>query len=248
MKVTYNWLLVVLLFLYSHLTVEAKGLPFQDREKLEFSLRWFGFIGGKSVIEASPVRNMLQGNSEDNSAKSYLLKATLRTVAVADIPFRVRDEFSSLITVESGELIPQWYEVSQKEKNYQYQKKIDYSEMEQRQKGLQNPLSALYFLRMRDLKCRQIVEVPVHTHGKTYPVKIEVLSYEKLKIYGDTFDTIVVGISLGNKKVKVSSVDITDLKIWLSNDKMKLPLLMKADTSIGPITVLLDNRKEFFRE
>ena len=229
-----------LLLIFGHTTTTAGELPFKDKERLEFSLKWIGLVGGRAVIE------LKRQPSEDTKERRYLIKAVLRTVAFADVLFKVRDEFSSIVTVNSQNFNPEWYEVSQKEKDYRYQKKIDYTRIEEKEPDLQNPLSALFFLRLKELKVGEVMTVPVHTHGKIYHVKVSTISREPLKIYGKTFQTILVDVSLEGEKLKMSSIQIPGLKIWFSDDKNRIPLFMKANTSIGPITVLLTNRGEFF--
>jgi hypothetical protein len=76
---------------------------------------------------------------------------------------------------------------------------------------------------------------------------VEAISKEPLNIYGKIFNTILIDVAVEDVKMDISSAKIKDFKIWLSDDDKKLPILMKANTSVGVVTVLLDNRKEFFK-
>ena len=251
MKYRLSRLFVALLFLCINTILLADNLPrlaedgdsrraFQDGEKLEFSLRWMGMIGGKSTIE---IKEESLPNSEKNS---YALNATLRTVGLADIPFRIRDEFSSLVILNSKEVLPVWWEVTLKEKNYQYEEKTDFKELLNKEPNLQNPLSSLCLLRLKDWKVGDNITVPVLVRKKIYPIKVKAVSKEPLKIYDKSFNTVLLDIAVENVKVDISSAKLKDFKIWLTDDERKLPIFMKANTSAGVVTVLLDNREEFF--
>ncbi len=237
-----NWVFAILFVLCINTILFADNLPFRDGEKLEFSLRWMGMIGGKSTIE---VKEELLPDSKKNS---YLLNASLRTVGLADIFFRIRDEFSSLMILNSKRVLPVWWEVVQKEKNYKYQGKTDFNEMLKKDPQIQNPLSSLCLLRSKDWQMEESITVPVFVHGKIYPIKVQVVSKEPCKIYCKTFDTILLNVAVEGAGVEISSTKLKNLKIWLTDDEKKLPIFMKADTSAGIITVLLDNRKEFYKE
>ena len=110
MKKRYNWLLVIgyWLLVISNTALFAEELPFQDGEELEFSLKWMGFIGGKSTIKVEKEAPL----NQDQENEYYLLKATLKTVGLADIFFKVRDQFNSLVTLNSQRISPIWWEAT----------------------------------------------------------------------------------------------------------------------------------------
>ncbi len=233
--------LIILFFVCNGVFIKAEEFSLKDGEKLNFSLRWMGIIGGKSTIEA-------QKESTPNSAESsYLLNATLRTVAFADIVFKIRDEFSSLVILNNKQVIPVWWEVTMKEKNYKYQEKTDFKKILEEEPQIQNPLSALCLLSSRNWEVGDNIVIPILVHKKVCPIKVEAVSKEPLNIYGKIFNTILINVAVEGVELDISSAKIKDFKIWLSDDDKKLPILMKANTSAGLITVILDNREEFFK-
>lgn len=246
-----NGVFAILFILCTNTILFAGNPPFRDGEKLKFSLRWIGMIGGKSTIEVKEELLPIGYGQEllpDSKKNSYLLNASLRTVGLADILFRIRNEFSSLIILNSKKVLPVWWEVIQKEKNYKYQGKTDFNEMLKKDPQIQSPLSSLCLLRSKDWQMEESIAVPVFVHGKIYPIKVQVVSKEPLKIYGKIFNTILLDVAVEGAGVEISSTKLKNLKIWLTDDEKKLPVLMKASTSVGIITVLLDNRKEFYKE
>jgi len=210
-------------------------------EKLELSLRWRGIVGGKSIINSKEIL------MSDFGQNAYLFEAELKTVALADILFKIKNEYSTLVINDSGYILPIWWKVKQREKKYKYEEKTDFAELPENEANLQNPLSALFFLRLQDWEVGKSVTVPVLERKKVYPVKVTALSKESLKIYGKTFDTILLDVAISSVDLGISSAKIKEFKIWLTNDDKKFPILMKAETSVGPITVLLDNRKDLMK-
>ncbi len=213
----------------------------KDTEKLEFSLRWRGIIGGKSTIGCQEIP------LPDLKQKSYLFQAELKTVGLADFLFKIKNEYSTLVILDSKEILPVWWKVKQREKNYKYQEKTDFDELLKKEHGLQNPLSALCVLILEEWDIGDSIIIPVLTQKEIFPVKVQAVAEESLKIYGKTFDTILLDVDTKNVKTDITSTKIREFKIWLTNDDKKLPILMKANTSVGSITVLLDNREELLK-
>ena len=234
--------IVVVLLLNSSTLMNAGDLPFKDTQKLVFYLRWMGIVGGKSTIEIK--REALDSPAGD----SYLLNAELRTVAFADMVFRIRDEFSSLVTCTSQRVIPVWWQITLKEKGYEYKEKTEFSELLKETPDLQSPLSAFCLLRLKDWQIGEEIIVPVLSRKKISPIKVRAVSKEELKIYGKIFNTVLLDVSVEGGGVEISSTKLKDLKIWLTDDDKRLPIFMKANTSAGLITVLLNNRRDFYKE
>ncbi|MBU0534187.1 MAG: DUF3108 domain-containing protein [Candidatus Omnitrophica bacterium] len=245
-KIFFALIVCMLFFLYGNFELKSPAsfasggeeIFSKDTEKLEFSLRWNGIIGGKSTIDFEKIP------LPDLEQKSYFFQSQLKTVGLADIFFRIRNEYSTLAILDSKEILPIWWEVKQQEKNYKYEEKTDFVELLAKEPGLQNPLSALFLIRLKKWEVSESVIVPVLVQKKIYPIKVQAVSKEPLKIYGKTFDTIVIDVATQDVTLGISSTKISDIKIWLTDDERKLPILMKANTAVGPITVLLDNREE----
>lgn len=218
----------------------TEALPFKDGEKLELSLKWMGLVGGRSTIE-------VKEKSGVEEKESYLLTAGLRTAGLADVLFKIRDKFSSKVIVDSNKISPMWWDVVKKEKNYEYKKKTDFTDMLKNEPNIQNPLSALFLFRMEQWETGDSITIPVFIHKKTYPIKVTVISRESLAIYGENFDTILIDVAVETTGIEISSAKLKDFKIWLTDDEKRLPIFIKAATSIGTINVILDNREDFYK-
>lgn len=235
-------LLPIIIFVFFLGSVLTNAKENNTPEKLELSLRWRGLIGGKSIIDCQKVP------LTDLEQKFYLLQAQLKTVGVADFLFKIRNEYSSLLICDSGEIFPIWWKAKQQEQSYKYEEKTDFAELSDKEPNLQSPLSALFFIRSREWEVGKSIMVPLLVQKKVYPVKVTALSKEPLKIYGKTYNTILIDVAVADVNLGISSAKIREFKIWLTNDDKKFPILMEAETSIGPITVLLDNREKLLKE
>jgi hypothetical protein len=232
-------------------------LPFKDGEKLELSLKWMGIVGGRSTIEVNPAPRALErgftgGGVKEKSGvgekESYILTAGLRTAGLADILFKIRDKFASEVMIDSDKISPSWWDVVKKEKNYEYQKKTVFANMLKDEPDIQNPLSALFLFRMQEWQAGDSITVPVFMHEKVYPIKVTAVSKEPLSIYGEEFNTTLIDVAVETTGVEVSSAELRDFKIWLTDDEKRLPIFIKADTSIGTVNVILDNREDFYKD
>jgi len=104
------------------------------------------------------------------------------------------------------------------------------------EKNTQDFLSALYFLRTKELKVGKSLLINLNDRKKNYQVKVKILRKESVKVPAGRFSSYVVEVKatrVGKKKPG------TILTVWLSADARKLPLLIKAGTKIGPMKVSL---------
>jgi len=103
-------------------------------------------------------------------------------------------------------------------------------------KNSQDFLSALYFLRTRELKVGESFIINLNNRKNNYEVEVKILRKAEIKVPAGKFTAYVT-------EVKVTSVGKNEqgkiLTVWLSEKERKLPLLIKAGTKIGPMEVSL---------
>jgi hypothetical protein len=102
---------------------------------------------------------------------------------------------------------------------------------------VQDALSALYYLRTRDdfIVGKPII-LQVHDSGKNWSAEVQTLGREKVKTPAGEFATIKVRTSPKYEGVFMNKGDIF---IWLTDDRRKIPVLMKSTISIGSIVSTL---------
>ncbi len=103
----------------------------------------------------------------------------------------------------------------------------------------QDLLSAFYYIRTQELKEGKILTINTNDRRKNYRVKIKVLGKEKVTVPAGTFLAWVIEpISiqrLGKEKEEEKGTGL----IYLSADKRKLLILMKAKTKLGSVSIQL---------
>ncbi len=100
----------------------------------------------------------------------------------------------------------------------------------------QDALSVLYYIRTQDLKVGQSISVDNFTDGKVYPLQVNVLRKEQIKVKAGRFDCIVVEPLLQSPGIFKNEGKLT---VWLTDDRLKLPVLMKSKVIVGSISAEL---------
>jgi len=246
--------LVLFLSLLSFLTPicsaeDSKKLNFAEDKDLELSLKWMGLVSGKCVIKTEDTKTA--GGNE-----AYLLKADLKTVALAELLFKLRANWNSLVNKSS--LCPLEHQVSLEEEDYSYKEKVVFHHQEKKAErngksfkipsDVRDPLSALLHLRSQEFKQGEILEVNIYDHKKIHKIKVKMVKKETINIYGQCFSTIVLEPQLEELELGGLASKIEKMSIYLSDDPKRLPLIIKATTTLGLVTALLENREELVGE
>jgi hypothetical protein len=96
---------------------------------------------------------------------------------------------------------------------------------------VQDGLSMLYYLRtMEDFIVGKIFTIEVHDSGKNWSIEIHTLGRERLKTPIGEFSTIKVKTYPKYKGVFMKKGEVF---IWLTDDKRKIPVLMKSKLAFG---------------
>jgi len=105
---------------------------------------------------------------------------------------------------------------------------------------VQDVLSAFYFIRTQDLQVGKSILIDNHTDKKTYPLEVKVLRKEKVKVPAGVFDCVVVEPMLKTPGIFEQKGSLT---VWLTDDEVKMPVLMKSKVIIGSISTELTSYK-----
>ena len=101
---------------------------------------------------------------------------------------------------------------------------------------VQDVLSVLYYVRTQDLEVGQLLLLENFTDGKDYPLEVRILKRETVTVDAGTFDCIVVEPLL--RSVGVFKHE-GRLKVWLTDDYLKMPVIMKSKVLVGSISAEL---------
>ena len=190
---------------------------------------------------------------------AYLLQTTAFSAPVIDAVFKVRDVNQSWLdaqdvyslgygqSVREGRYIrDEW--VTFDYDNHQY---IGQSKKKAEPKQVQGPLdikvldmlSSLYYVRSQKLEIGKDLVFDIVNRSKQYPLIVKVLKKEKVKTKAGTFKTIVVEPQIRGEGIFVSKGK--SLKVWLTDDKYKMPVKMTVEVFIGSVSAeLLEYKRQ----
>jgi hypothetical protein len=98
---------------------------------------------------------------------------------------------------------------------------------------VQDILSAFYFFRTLDLDVGSQVDIETFDNSKGYPIRVNVIGRNKIEVPAGTFQCVeVVPILRTTGIVKAKG----KMHIWLTDDKYRMPVMVKVEIPIGKIT------------
>ncbi len=221
---------------------------FAAGEKLYYNIIYKGITVGHALVEVreGPLVN-------DRPTLKYV--ATAKSTKFFDAFFKVRDE--SVSTVDRASLFSVAFDQSLHEGRYKAVRNsvFDYRQRrfasaEKRKGEIKNKegiivapfhdvLSALYFVRTRELTPGKDLTLSIFRNntGKPVPIKIGPELQELKTTLGKVsclrVEPMIQGDSLFRSKDN-------KLVVWMTNDKTKLPVVMEATISVGLVRVKLD--------
>ena len=107
---------------------------------------------------------------------------------------------------------------------------------------VQDALTALYYFRLLpNIEVGQSLFIQVHDIRKTYPLRLDVMAYETIKVPAGTFNSYKVEPVLESAGIFKQKGRIF---IWFSDDEYRIPVQMRSKVLIGHISARL---KEYSR-
>jgi len=183
---------------------------------------------------------------------AYHIEAQGHTNEVLSKLYPIHDVIHSYLDVET--LKPLRFEKDQREGHYRAQEVVTFnlersiasyrSLLNQSTKDVELPetfqdlISALYWFRMQPLRPGQPLTLEIYTDEKIYQTQIQVQAPTLLELLKrGTFLCLVV-----EPKASFKGLLVKRGRIWayLTADKRRLPLLVKATTPWGPMSAVLD--------
>jgi hypothetical protein len=212
-------------------------------ERLEFSVGYGIIKAGTAVMEIPEIVKF-------NGKKCYHIVSTAKSNKFFSVFFKVDDKVESFMDVH--DLYSHGFGKHLREGEF----KADISMIFDQENHLaiynnsqdtfsvppdvQDVLSAFYYVRTQDLQVGRSIFVDNHTDKKNYPLEVRVLRKETIKVPAGTFDCVVVEPILKASGIFQQKGSLT---VWLTDDEIKIPVLMKSKVVIGSISTELTNYK-----
>jgi hypothetical protein len=208
-------------------------------ERLEFSVGYGVIKAGTAVMEIPEIVRL-------SGRKCYHIVSTARSNKFFSVFFKVDDRVESFM--EAHGLYSLRYDKHLREGKF----KADISMIFDQENHLalynegrdtfevteyaQDVLSSFYFVRTQDLTVGRSIFVANHTDRKNYALEVRVLRKERVKVRAGEFDCVVVEQILKTPGIFEHKGSLT---VWLTDDEVKMPVLMKSKVIIGSISTEL---------
>jgi len=202
-------------------------------EKLTFTIGWKMVKAGEAVMEVNEV-------FDHNDRPVYKTRTMAVSFPFFDSFFKVRDTAESWIDVEG--LFTWHFRKSLHEGSYDSQINQDYDQTRDIvyskdtiftvPKYVQDVLSSLYYVRALDLNVGDTVMLDNFSKVKCYPLEVIIHGKEIIEVPAGKFKCIKVEPLL--KAAGIFKHEGT-LSVWLTDDRLKMPVLMKSKVIVGSI-------------
>lgn len=237
-----NWEILILIVICG-LFIQWQGVQninpteaYKSGEYLKYVLRYGWIEGGEASITIN--ETVYNGNYV------YYAKCVARSTGISDNLFKVRDVYECYMKKETGLPIKAIRNI--RESSYKYYDEMFFNReagtvVSQRSGVHKVPpkimdlVGAFYYARSTqfyNLKKEDIVTINTFFEDTIYPLEIRYKGLEKIKTRFGTFECLKF-----NPVVEPGRIFDTedDLKIWVSNDKNFIPLLVQFDLMIGSL-------------
>ena len=214
---------------------------FRAGERIEYRIKYGLVNSGSASLEVT-------GVEEVNGRATYHLASRARTNKSLDVFFKVRDENDSWMDVLS--LCSQRFQQKVREGGYAKETLTTYNHPDRRfehsHRGkhskephtysgdippfVQDPLSALYYLRTVDLQVGQEHLIDANSGGKTWPLKVRVEAREEVKVPAGKFLCFRVEPVMAGEGIFMSK---GRLEVWITADQRRIPVLLRSKVAVG---------------
>jgi hypothetical protein len=205
-----------------------------DGERLKFEIRYGAVPAGHAWLEVT--------SETDGDEEVYRITSTARSNDVVSLFFKVDDRIVSEVDAATYE--SRYFEKRLREGPYRKHEKAYYGSdglvrsgdtTVEIEPGTRDILSALYYVRGLDLAVGEDVEVRTFDGGRSYDARVRVLRREKVRTGDRVYDCLVVEPQV----IEGPFAKTGNMLIWLTDDHLKLPVLMKSKVKIGSFVARL---------
>lgn len=215
----------------------VENLAFGVGEKLYFNIN-YGFVNaGTATMEVADLIDY-------NDHPAFQIVSTAKSNNFFSTFYPVRDRVESIF--DAVGLFSWRFEKVLREGSYRQNLKYEFDQMNHKvaykddtldiASYCQDALSVLYYVRTQKLEPGKSIFVDNFTDGKNYPLEVKVLRREKVKVEAGDFDCLVVEPLLRSSGIFKHEGRLT---VWLTDDRLRMPVQMKSKVVVGSITAEL---------
>jgi hypothetical protein len=227
----------------------TRPLPaFLPGERLTYNVSWSNIVSaGTAVMEVK------QERTEDGRDLLRFL-STAASIGMVDKVYTVRDTVQSLYDPRTQ--LSRSYSLDQRHGKRKRKRSLVFDHVAKKatytsdgttmvvdvKDHVQDALSSLYYLRtVESFSVGTSIMIPICDSGKNWDVEVQVLAREKVTTPVGEFNTIKIKTYPKYEGVFMHKGEIF---IWLTDDRWRIPVLMKSTITIGSIVAdLTDLRR-----
>jgi hypothetical protein len=226
----------------------APKAPFSVGEDLHFVIKWGVVVGGHSTLSVSEI-------VEISSRPTYHIVSTARSGGMVTAFYKVQDRND--VWLDQNALVTVRYEKKIREGKFRIEEtshldqvnhrwktnsfRIDKNKYEEKEGDLPpdalDSFGSLYYVRSLSLEPGQSHTIDVHNSDKVYPLVVNVIKREKVKVPAGKFNTVLVEPILRGPGIFISKGK--KLQVWLTDDERKMPVRMRSEVFIGHVSAEL---------
>ena len=218
---------------------EFDNFPFAPGEKLTFKLRWGIIRAGEAVMEVLPLTTV-------DGQKAFHFALTAKSNSFIDVFYKVRDRIDSYTDIGLTRTL--LYKKNQKEGktrrnvvvNFDWEKQeATYSNFGEKRApikllpGSLDPLSAFYFTRKFDFSKNPSMNHAITDGKKSVTGRARVVKKERVRIKKKKSKTWLIEPDLKHVGGVFKKSKNAKIKIWVSDDHLRIPIKVKSKVSIG---------------
>ncbi len=216
---------------------QLENLSFGVGEQLEFDIK-YGFI--RAGTATMSVERLI----EYENRPCFLITSIAQSNSFFSTFYKVEDRVETVL--DANGLFSWRFEKNLNEGKYHAQRIITFDQRQQKAyykedtadvpPFVQDALSVFYYVRTQALAVGKSVFVDHYNDGKLYNLEVKVLERETITVEAGTFECFVVEPLLNSVGVFKHE---GQLKVWLTDDRLRLPVLMKSKVLVGSISAEL---------
>ncbi len=235
---------------YEPISPDTTHAPWSN-ESLKYGLYYSFIKAGTAYIKTRGITNY-------NGKQAYLIQTTAFSASAIDSVFKVRDVNYSWLDVNT--LHSLGYSQSVREGNYKRDEWVTfdhengrfYGEIQKKKEPrviageldqqVLDMLTSLYYVRSQPLEVGKDVTFDIINREERYPLVVKVLGKETVKTKAGKFNCWLVEPQFRGEGIFVAKGK--SLKVWLTDDKYRMPVKMSVEVFIGSVYAeLLDYQR-----
>ena len=245
MKISNSVLCIIFLsaLIISHSILAHAQAVFVEGEKFEYKISWLKIKAGNGSLELSEILDI-------DGRKVLHIKARGDSVGMLSLICKIRDRMESYIDMEkqySLKCIKDFREGFYKKKEttrFDQEKHVAYVNKKTIDilPEAKDPFACLYYIRAQKLVVGETLILNAYDNRKNHRLRVSVLKKETIKIGKKSYETILIEPVLEELNLEgVLEVEGRKIKVWLTDDKRKIPVKIRIKISFGSIVVELVN-------